>query len=537
MNTSRLFFYFIASLLLVATACAPPSTPTLTEAPVIGAPASEIPATVPATTDPSSTQAPALNLAGPEVGTSMVWVDGSLLVFVPHTEFEMGAGGTDNPVHTVGLSDFWIYRTKVTNRMYALCVAAGKCTLPQADKAVKAFAKPAQRDLPVAGVDWSQADTYCKWVNGHLPTEAQWELVARGPQSSLYPWGSSKPACDLLNFNNCLGGISRVYDFPGGKSYFDALDMAGNAYEWAGDWYDANYYFTSPAGDPPGPDSGRNRVVRGSSFEDDATYVPSARRFFYDPDRFREDLGFRCVVDHPTQYAPFCQAVFVPGAPGQYPDGASQPGQGYCPPLNASQSGEGCESGVGQGTLDVTGDTIASANGSAGLSCSLINGNTGVFCSGAQGSSGTVNVCASGQSCQPAPAPDPGCPPGTYYDAAAKQCVGQGAPGQCPSGYSYDSAKQCCAAGPGLPYPGCAPDEYYDPLLGCLSGSAPQAGCRNFSINLGTCAPPPGGSCDPQTEPNCPGGQPDQPGGQDCRPNPNCGQYPTGGCPLPPVCY
>ncbi len=503
MKPTRLFFSLNAVVLVLLAACAPASTPAATQAPVTTAPPAA-PGTLP---PPEPAAEPELDLAGPDVGSTMVWIDGSLLVFVPHGEFQMGAGGQDNPAHTVGLSDFWVYRTKVTNRMYALCVAAGRCSPPQAEKAAKSFAKPSQRDQPVAGVDWSQADTYCKWVNGGLPTEAQWELVARGPQSNLYPWGASKPACDLLNFNNCLGGISKVYDFPTGKSYFDALDMAGNAYEWTGDWYGADYYLTSPAGDPPGPDSGKYRVVRGSSFENDATYVPSARRFYYDPNRFREDLGFRCVVAHPTQYAPFCQAVFVPGAPGQYPNGASEPGQGYCPPLSASQSGEGCESGIGFGSLNVSGDTLSSASGSAGLSCSLIDGNTGVYCIGAQGSSGTVEACASGHSCQQPPAPTPGCPPGTYYDQTAKQCVGEGAPGVCPPGYAYNATKQCCAAGQGMPYPGCAPDEYYDPNLGCVSGPVPKPGCGNFSINLGTCAPPPSTGCDPNTDPNkCQGG-------------------------------
>ena len=68
-----------------------------------------------------------INLGGPPAGTPMVWVDGSILVHVPGGEFIMGDGGDDNPIHTVSLSSFWIYRTKVTNRMYSICIATGKC--------------------------------------------------------------------------------------------------------------------------------------------------------------------------------------------------------------------------------------------------------------------------------------------------------------------------------------------------------------------------------------------------------------------------
>ena len=101
-----------------------------------------------------------INLAGPPAGTPMVWVDGSILVHVPGGEFVMGDGGDDNPVHTVGLSSFWVYRTKVTNRMYSICIAAGRCMLPQTDEAIKALSDPVKRDFPVVDVDWQQAEAY-----------------------------------------------------------------------------------------------------------------------------------------------------------------------------------------------------------------------------------------------------------------------------------------------------------------------------------------------------------------------------------------
>ena len=136
-----------------------------------------------------------INLAGPPAGTPMVWVDGSILVHVLGGEFVMGDGGDNNPVHMVGLSSFWIYRTKVTNRMYSVCVASGRCALPLTDEAVRSLSDPAKHDFPVTDVDWQQAEAYCAFVEGRLPTEAQWEKTARGPDGNIYPWGEAAPDC------------------------------------------------------------------------------------------------------------------------------------------------------------------------------------------------------------------------------------------------------------------------------------------------------------------------------------------------------
>ena len=77
-----------------------------------------------------------IDLGEPAPGTEMEWVDGGKLVFVPGGEFVMGANGDDNPEHPITLSSFWIYRTKVTNRMYSLCVAVGVCSPPADQQAV-----------------------------------------------------------------------------------------------------------------------------------------------------------------------------------------------------------------------------------------------------------------------------------------------------------------------------------------------------------------------------------------------------------------
>ena len=102
----------------------------------------------------------------------------------------MGHDGEDNPEHEVYLGGYWIYRTEVTNRMYLNCVRMGKCSPPAVDPAIPDLEDPEIADLPVVGVSWHRAAEYCKFVDGALPTEAQWEKTARGVDARFFPWGN-----------------------------------------------------------------------------------------------------------------------------------------------------------------------------------------------------------------------------------------------------------------------------------------------------------------------------------------------------------
>ena len=325
-----------------------------------------------------------VDLAGPELGTTMQWVDGSLLVYVPPGEFIMGDGGDDSPIHTVNLSDFWIYRTEVTNAMYLRCMATGECSNPAVDPALpEDINVPELADKPVVGVNWEQAEAYCRFVDGHLPTEAQWEKTARGPDGNIYPWGNGEPNCDLLNFNNCTGKMSDVLDYPSGQSYFEVMDMAGNVFEWVADYYDPNYYGNEPAEDPLGPETGQARSVRGSTFRSGTDQIPSALRFFQTPTEYRTDLGFRCVVESPAFYAPFCE---LPA----FRDPRIPPPE-TCPPPGVEIQSTYCRKETGYLTFDVTGnlDTI-SFNG---LTCDDA-GNNRYVCYGPSDATGSVTVCS-----------------------------------------------------------------------------------------------------------------------------------------------
>ena len=135
------------------------------------------------------------------------------------------------------------------------------------------------------------------------------------------------PRVTCLNFNNCLGKISDVTKYPQGQSYYKALDTEGNTFEWVGDWYDALYYRNGPAQDPLGPDNGKQRSVRSSSYKSKVDQVPASTRFFSFPTDHRRDLGFRCVVLDPTFFAPTCQSIGSFGSSG----GTLQPD---CPKVN-----------------------------------------------------------------------------------------------------------------------------------------------------------------------------------------------------------
>ncbi len=417
----------------------------------------------PATSEPIEDQVQEENppislveLAGPELGTMMQWVDGSLLVYVPPGEFTMGDGGDDSPIHTVNLSDFWIYRTEVTNAMYLRCMAAGECSNPAVDPALpEDISVPELASKPVVGVNWEQAEAYCRFVDGHLPTEAQWEKTARGPDGNIYPWGNGEPNCDTLNFNNCTGQMSDVLDYPSGQSYFEVMDMAGNVFEWVADYYDPNYYGNEPVEDPRGPESGQARSVRGSTFRSGADQIPSALRYFQTPTEYRTDLGFRCVVVSPGLYAPFCE--LPPFRDPRIPPPAA------CPPPGVEIQSSYCRKETGYLTFDVTGnlDTI-SFNG---LNCDDA-GNNRYVCYGPSNQAGSVTVCSD---CEPnavqlqpagggaAGCVDMLCPPGFYLNTETCNCINS----QIPVAVLEEATGEESESPP----PGDGPEQLADPEL------------------------------------------------------------------------
>ncbi len=384
-------------------------------------------------------------LVGPpmEVGSMWPYVDGSVLVAVPGGPFVMGHGGSDNPEHTVTLSDFWIYQGKVTNQQYALCVKDGKCRPPDAVDDYT-FNDLTHATDPVVGVDYEQAADYCAFVNGRLPTEAEWEKTARGPDGNLYPWGSNAPVCNVLNFNNCIGKLTRTTAYPDGQSYYHALDMEGNAFEWVSDWYDALYYKNSAANDPTGPEKGRAHSVRSASYKSKPDEIPSSTRRFEFPNTHQRDLSFRCVVNNPTYFAPSCTALGSIPASGE-PD---------CPRVSIGLT-EVCQQGKVTVVIidDHSPDPSATLSGIAG-NCAPVLVTAGSFpqiydCT----RDTTVTVTTA---CNYGPGPVT-CAPHYTLNTTTGDCEWSGliTPGQaCLPGSKFNSSQQCCVQPPDR-YPAC----------------------------------------------------------------------------------
>ncbi|MEZ0396683.1 MAG: formylglycine-generating enzyme family protein [Anaerolineales bacterium] len=253
--------------------------------------------------------------AGEQTGSSAgpTNTDGADVIYIPPTTFVMGAsagdsqaGDDEQPAHQVSLDGFYIYAREVTNRMYAECVRAGACfpVQPLPNGPTSHYNDPAYADYPVVGVDWNMARDYCRWAGGRLPTEAEWELAARGVEGYLYPWGNEPaPSCDRLNMFGCLvpPDTRPVGSYPLGVSPFGLFDLAGNVWEWVNDWYDADYYTASAVSNPLGPSAPPDgqyplKVVRGGSWNSYPNDVRAAARAWANPYAPYDDLGFRCVA-------------------------------------------------------------------------------------------------------------------------------------------------------------------------------------------------------------------------------------------------
>jgi formylglycine-generating enzyme required for sulfatase activity len=213
---------------------------------------------------------------------------------IPAGTFTMGDDRYDRivgPAHEVQLGAYCIEITEVTNAAYAVCVDDGACAKAPAPSG---FASPTQ---PVVGVAWADADAYCTWLGGRLPTEAEWERAAAGPDGQPYPWGVSAPSCAHAAYKSCGGKVTAaVGTHTAGASAEGVQDLAGNVFEWVGDWMDEHYYARSSVQDPTGPASGEFKVIRGGGFSSEHHALVTTARQAYTPDSALANLGFRCVA-------------------------------------------------------------------------------------------------------------------------------------------------------------------------------------------------------------------------------------------------
>jgi formylglycine-generating enzyme required for sulfatase activity len=263
------------------------------------------------------------------------WVrpaDGMLTLYVPGGTFQMGSSEAEidaqlarcemisayctrrfyreeTPQHEVTVDGFWMDQTEVTNAQFAVFLnehgthgARGEryVVLDQGYLRIREeegsyVPMGGAADHPVVMVTWHGADTYCQSVGGRLPTEAEWEYAARGPEGNIYPWGSELPTCELANSGACNGTTAPAAGLPDGASWCGVLGMAGNAWEWTMDRFER--YSAAPQENPTGAAEGIMRVLRGGGWHANQWMTRSTFRL-HDaaPSGSVGCIGFRCVV-------------------------------------------------------------------------------------------------------------------------------------------------------------------------------------------------------------------------------------------------
>jgi len=276
------------------------------------------------------------SISATSAGLQVNVTDSGEMISIPAGDFQMGNNGSEPysycselPQHWVNLSGYSIGKYEVTRGEYQQFMSAGGYSNSAywssagwswrltASSSYPSVGPPrtqpsywaAQQDWgtgtftqtdnhPVVGVSYYEAEAFCAWAGGHLPTEAQWEKAARwtGSYPNVYPWGNTWDAekCNNYYDHNSAGGGYQKYQtapvgsYPGGASPYGCQDMAGNVWEWVQDWY-----VTYPGSTCPADYTGSSRVLRGGSWSYDDYYYRCAYRNHYNPYNYNLYYGFR----------------------------------------------------------------------------------------------------------------------------------------------------------------------------------------------------------------------------------------------------
>lgn len=268
-------------------------------------------------------------------------VDGTPEIWIPGGAFVMGSDPSEidmlwdrfkwepsqkppqqdeSPAHPVQVDGFWLYQHEVTVAQYRAYCAATQIKMPPAPDGGW------HETHPMVNITWEEAKAYCDWLSQRsgkhyrLPSEAEWEYAARGGKTglngqarTLFVWGDELP-----QGNARVGNLADTTLTPD-RHYFPAYtdgyrntapvgsfqangyqlhDMAGNVWEWCGDWYAADYYRKREPVNPRGPANGDHRVIRGGSwYYYTPPYLRLSSRARRDPDHRADDVGFRPARD------------------------------------------------------------------------------------------------------------------------------------------------------------------------------------------------------------------------------------------------
>ena len=222
------------------------------------------------------------------------------MITIPGADFAMGcdSGKADErPAHRVLVERFALARQATTNRLYRCFVEETLRPSPPA------WCDPGLQhpEQPVTAVNWFDATAYCDWLSTRtgkpyrLPTEAEWELGARGGlEGALYTWGDDPPEHQPGYEELWRTGPEPVGRRP--PNGFGLNDISENVHEWCSDWYDAVYYQHSPYCNPVCPDSGTRRSSRGGSWRHAVKIARVSARSSIPPDYKYNDYGFRVAM-------------------------------------------------------------------------------------------------------------------------------------------------------------------------------------------------------------------------------------------------
>jgi len=199
--------------------------------------------------------------------------------------------GPENPAHNVEIDPYFIDIFEVTHGAYMGFVKATNAKKP------RFWDDPNfnKNNQPVVGISWKEAQSYCKWKGGRLPTEAEWEKASRGKRSVSYPWGNEMPDSTKLNFNEELQKTAPIGSYESGKSDYGIHDLSGNVAEWTYDWHLAEFYVFSSKKNPVGPEKGHYKVIRGGNWRNNLESINMTYRNATVPSIRSNSLGFRCA--------------------------------------------------------------------------------------------------------------------------------------------------------------------------------------------------------------------------------------------------
>jgi formylglycine-generating enzyme required for sulfatase activity len=252
---------------------------------------------------PVHAETPKASVAASQSGKAgIIGKDGAPMVLVIAGEFTMG-DRLFGPVHRVYLDAFYMDQYEVRASLYAEFIKAANREKPYNWRLMD---RQADGDRPVIGVDWYDAEAYCRWAGKRLPTEAEWEKAARWTDGRTYPWGNGRLDKTKASYNwdgkrrwEGYRTLSPVGSYEAGKSPYNIYDLAGNVWEWVADWYDRDAYKNSPTRNPQGPPAGEFKVFRGGSALSHSADVTAALRNRGSPTGRAITIGFRCAQSVP----------------------------------------------------------------------------------------------------------------------------------------------------------------------------------------------------------------------------------------------